>query len=428
MKKLFTYGFAVALAMIVNAEPSLAYDQVRLTFSRTGTEVSSVNVSVADENGQAISGVTAQLVSMGKGTEAVDASTSTAPLDCAILTGQSLNTNLNLVGANFTGCNVANGYAQYLLKISGLQSSFKLNHIDAKVIGVASNGQIKTSSNPQSATWQMQAWTGNNASRPTSNVWISSSFDLHNTAYLRNNSQTPQDIATTGTEVTAEGDLYVVVRFTKTNAQGCFIALREVNLYDGYRIKTTSTSNLNDVATFSASSNVAFPAGVTAYIASLSSGSSVTLSPLAEGKSLPAQGGAILSAAADNTYIDHFVYAFKSDAETDPRTNLLVGGGDNAKELTTGSYYIFNKQGTEAVFSPLSADGSLAANKAALQYSTTNAQPLSITFGETAGINSVTNAQSDAEGLTYDFSGRQVNAQKLPAGIYVKNGKKVIVK
>lgn len=59
--------------------------------------------------------------------------------------------------------------------------------------------------------------------------------------------------------------------------------------------------------------------------------------------------------------------------------------------------------------------------------STANAQRLTIVHeGETTGINAVSSAAANEDGELYDLSGRCV-AQPTK-GIYVKNGKKVIVK
>lgn len=121
------------------------------------------------------------------------------------------------------------------------------------------------------------------------------------------------------------------------------------------------------------------------------------------------------------------IYAYVSTEATDSRNNQLVGGGDHAIDLTDGNYYIFNKQGEEAVFSPLnSTNTKLAANKAALKTTTTGGQALTLDFGSVTGINTTTTAMP-ATDATFDLSGRKVSG-KLPAGLYIKNGKKFIIK
>lgn len=58
-----TACLAVLLSLVM-AMPASAYNKVKLTFSRTGTDASSVKVSVSDENGNAISGASASLESV----------------------------------------------------------------------------------------------------------------------------------------------------------------------------------------------------------------------------------------------------------------------------------------------------------------------------------------------------------------------------
>ena len=174
------------------------------------------------------------------------------------------------------------------------------------------------------------------------------------------------------------------------------------------------------MATFSASSPVTFSSDATAYNAINSNATQVTLSPL--NGALAAGQGAIVSKATTGD-----IYAYVSTEATDSRNNQLVGSGDATKELTDGNYYIFNKKGEEAVFSPLSnTNTTLAANKAVLKTATPGGQALTLDFGSVTGINTVTTAMP-ATNATFDLSGRKVSG-KLPAGLYIKNGKIRLIK
>lgn len=226
--------------------------------------------------------------------------------------------------------------------------------------------------------------------------------------------------ASTTTPATTEQIL--VVRLAKSSDnKGCFFGLKQITLYNGYRFATTTTSNIANVATFSASSPVTFSSDATAYIAINSDNKQVTLSPL--NGALAAEQGAIVSKATTGD-----IYAYVSTETTDSRNNLLVGSGDATKELTDGNYYIFNKKDNDAVFSPLdnAASTTLAANKAALKTATPGGQALTLDFGSVTGINTTTTAMP-ATNATFDLSGRKVSG-KLPAGLYIKNGKKLLIK
>lgn len=404
-------GTALLFAL-AQALPMDAQKQVRLTFNRAGgTAVSNVTVNVTDESGNAINGVTATLQSIkqGTGTDAGAAAT-----DVALKSGYQLDTHTEILCASYS--NVKNCFAEFTFKISGL-SNFSLNHSDLQI--AAMNGQGKFQNSKGERYCDVRVWGNENKSTLIASAdgiladKLGGDYERDNTIdwEIKGNTTTP---ATT--------DQYIVVRMAKNDQNpGCFFGLKQITLYNGYRFATTATSNIANVATFSASSPVTFSSDATAYIAINSDNKQVTLSPL--NGALAAGKGAIVSKATTGD-----IYAYVSTEATDSRNNQLVGSGDATKELTDGNYYIFNKPGEEAVFSPLdkSASTTLAANKAALKTATPGGQALTLDFGSVTGINTATTAMP-ATNATFDLSGRKVSG-KLPAGLYIKNGKKLLIK
>lgn len=404
-------GTALLFAL-AQALPMDAQKQVRLTFNRAGgTAVSNVTVKVTDESGNAINGVTATLQSIkqGTGTEAGAAAT-----DVALNSGNELNTHPEILCANYS--NGKNSFAEFTFKISGL-SDFSLNHSDLQIAAMNLNGRFQNSKGERYC--DVRVWGNENKSTliaSTDGILVDKlggSYTVDNTIDWEIKGEATTQAAT---------DQYLVVRMAKSsNSNGCFFGLKQITLYNGYRFATTATSNIDNVATFSASSPVTFSSDATAYIAINSDNKQVTLSPL--NGALAAGKGAIVSKATTGD-----IYAYVSTETTDSRNNLLVGSGDATKELTDGNYYIFNKKDNDAVFSPLdnAASTTLAANKAALKTTTTGGQALTLDFGSVTGINTVTTAMP-ATNATFDLSGRKVNG-KLPAGLYIKNGKKLLIK
>lgn len=403
-------GTALLFAL-AQALPMDAQKQVRLTFNRAGgTAVSNVTVNVTDESGNAINGVTATLQSIkqGTGTDAGAAAT-----DVALKSGYQLDTHTEILCASYS--NVKNCFAEFTFKISGL-SNFSLNHSDLQI--AAMNGQGRFQNSKGERYCDVRVWGNENKSTLIASAdgiladKLGGDYERDNTIdwEIKGNTTTP---ATT--------DQYIVVRMTKNDQNpGCFFGLKQITLYNGYRFATTATSNIANVATFSASSPVTFSSDATAYIAINSNDTQVTLSPL--NGALAAGQGAIVSKATTGD-----IYAYVSTEATDSRNNQLVGSGDATKELTDGNYYIFNKKGEDAVFSPLSnSNTTLAANKAALKTATTGGQALTLDFGSVTGINTATTAMP-ATNATFDLSGRKVSG-KLPAGLYIKNGKKLLIK
>lgn len=403
-------GTALLFAL-AQALPMDAQKQVRLTFNRAGgTAVSNVTVKVTDESGNAINGVTATLQSIKQGT-GTDADAATT--DVALLSGEQLNTHTEILCANYS--NVEKCFAEFTFKISGL-NNFSLNHSDLQISALQYQGKFQNSKDQRYC--DVRVWGNENKSTLIASadgilaVKLGGKYEVDNTIdwEIKGNTTTQ---ATT--------DQYIVVRMAKSDrSQGCFFGLKQITLYNGYRFATTATSNIDNVATFSASSPVTFSSDATAYIAINSDNKQVTLSPL--NGALAAGQGAIVSKATTGD-----IYAYVSAEATDSRNNQLVGSGDATKELTDGNYYIFNKQGEDAVFSPLNnTNTTLAANKAALKTTTAGGQALTLDFGSVTGINTVTTAMP-ATNATFDLSGRKVSG-KLPAGLYIKNGKKLLIK
>lgn len=409
-------GTALLFAL-AQALPMDAQKQVRLTFNRAGgTAVSNVTVNVTDESGNAINGVTATLQSIkqGTGTDADAAAT-----DVALKSGGKLNTHTEILCANYNNNGLDSRFAEFTFKISGL-SNFSLNHSDLQIAAMNSGGDFQY--DPKSRKCDVRVW--NNEDKSTLIASIDGIVTDKNAS--EESKQTGKDNtidweikASTTTPATTEQIL--VVRLAKSSDnKGCFFGLKQITLYNGYRFATTTTSNIANVATFSASSPVTFSSDATAYIAINSDNKQVTLSPL--NGALAAGKGAIVSKATTGD-----IYAYVSAEATDSRNNQLVGSGDATKELTDGNYYIFNKQGEDAVFSPLNnTNTTLAANKAALKTTTIGGQALTLDFGSVTGINTATTAMP-ATNATFDLSGRKVSGN-LPAGLYIKNGKKLLIK
>lgn len=406
-------GTALLFAL-AQALPMDAQKQVRLTFNRAGgTAVSNVTVKVTDESGNAINGVTATLQSIkqGTGTEAGAAAT-----DVALKSGGQLDTHSEVLCANYNNNGLDRRFAEFTFKISGL-SDFSLNHSDLQIAAMNSGGNFQYNNLPRKC--DVRVWGDEDK-----NTLIASIdgivTDKNASNETKDNTIDWEIKASTTTPATTEQIL--VVRLAKSSDnKGCFFGLKQITLYNGYRFATTTTSNIDNVATFSASSPVTFSSDATAYIAINSDNKQVTLSPL--NGALATGQGAIVSKATTGD-----IYAYVSTEATDSRNNQLVGGGDYNMDLTDGNYYIFNKQGNDAVFSPLNklAITELAANKAVLKTATPGGQALTLDFGSVTGINTVTTAMP-ATNATFDLSGRKVSGN-LPAGLYIKNGKKLLIK
>lgn len=412
-------GTALLFAL-AQALPMDAQKQVRLTFNRAGgTAVSNVTVKVTDESGNAINGVTATLQSIKQG---LGNTTEAAKKDVALFNTGAAASHPEILCCKYDNPNTDSyPFAEFVFKISGL-SNFGINHTDLQIAAMNSSGNFQFNNLTRSC--DAKVWGDESYSNLITSI---EGLDVDKNADLVTGSTNIGVDNTTDWEIksanttTTTNEQYLIVRLTRSTVAGCYFGLKQITLYNGYRFATTATSNIDNVATFSASKPVTFSSDATAYIAINSDNKQVTLSPL--NGALTAGKGAIVSKATTGD-----IYAYVSTEATDSRNNQLVGSGDATKELTDGNYYIFNKQGEEAVFSPLkeSASTTLAANKAVLKTATPSGQALTLDFGSVTGINTATTAMP-ATNATFDLSGRKVSG-KLPAGLYIKNGKKLLIK
>ena len=189
---------------------------------------------------------------------------------------------------------------------------------------------------------------------------------------------------------------------------------------------TFNTLNNKNYATYYLPFAAKAPEGVTAYAGTINNGN-VQLTEYANGV-IPANKGVVL--VSDTKTTATFTLTDASDVVTE-QTNELTGVLTNTElnsVVNSDQVRIFSKKDNVAGFyKPNSGITTLAANKAYIM-APTNEGALVLNFagGEVTGINQATINATEANAPIYDLTGRRV--AKAVKGIYVKNGKKFIVK
>lgn len=213
-----------------------------------------------------------------------------------------------------------------------------------------------------------------------------------------------------------------------SNNNTCAFAFEEAPQLN--KIKTTALT-VDDVtaniATYSSPFPVVLPKEVDAYIA-VSTGETIVLKKITG--ALPKNTGVILSAEeATKEYIP--TACTTEEVASIDANNKLVASTGNAIDASTQAYVLAKNTDTDnkAVFKILSSnteDRALAQYKAYLNLTGSLAAKLSISFND--NVTAISNATLTQEKTTsiYDLSGRKSN--KLQKGIYIVNGKKIIVK
>lgn len=190
---------------------------------------------------------------------------------------------------------------------------------------------------------------------------------------------------------------------------------------------TVGTVRAN-IATYSSPFPVNLPEGVDAYIAKQEGENNVVLQKITG--ALPANTGVILSSETAKEYIPT-ARTTEALATVNAADNKLVATTGNAVPADVTAYILGKDKDNNsvAVFKKLSAsDRTIKQYKAYLKLDgAQSAQLMNLAFAgsDLTGIQNVTETSAKSK-TAYDLAGRKVG--KLQKGIYIVNGKKVIVK
>ena len=186
-------------------------------------------------------------------------------------------------------------------------------------------------------------------------------------------------------------------------------------------------------ATFIAPVALKIPEGVKAYTGNVN-GKWLTLAEI-EGGVIPANTGVLLEsqfAEGEEKVAKNFSFTITEDV-TSSITSQLVGSTaakvNDKKDEAQIPYYTLQSDGKGGVVFKRFKGDKLAGSKAYLDFTAnpTAAQSIGIRFGE--GTSSIGNAQliiDNEATVIYDLLGRRV--EKMEKGIYIVNGKKVVIK
>ena len=175
-------------------------------------------------------------------------------------------------------------------------------------------------------------------------------------------------------------------------------------------------------ATYVPTCNVVAPADVKVYTAKVNEAKSVVVLTEVPANSVIAKGTPVLVGAETGSY--NFAASAK-EATTVADNDLKAATADTKGDGST--IYALVAQDGKAVFAPLKENVAVSLGHAYLELPAASAARFySIQFGgETTGINEV-NAAAKADGAYYTLQG--VKTSKAAKGIYIHNGKKVVIK
>lgn len=168
--------------------------------------------------------------------------------------------------------------------------------------------------------------------------------------------------------------------------------------------------------------NVVAPADVKVYTAKVNEAKSAVVLTEVPAGSVIAKGTPVLVGAEEGSY----TFAASANEAAPVENNDLKAAADDTKGDGSTIYALVEQDG-KAVFAPLVEGVAVSVGHAYLELPAASATRFySIQFGgETTGINEV-NAAAKADGAYYTLQG--VKTSKAAKGIYIHNGKKVVIK
>ena len=199
--------------------------------------------------------------------------------------------------------------------------------------------------------------------------------------------------------------------------------LQSIKIYAPAASKTIPAES--GYASFSADKAVTVPEDVTVYTAAVSAeGNAIVLTPV-DTEVIPANTGVLLYS---ETAGDKVFYTATEAADADFSGNELIATSVEAyATVPTGGTYYALKAGV-AEFAVINGGVVLSANKAYIKApENSEAKPMRMVIGgQTTGINEVDAADGAADGAYYTLQG--VKVENPTKGLYIHNGKKVIIK
>lgn len=186
-----------------------------------------------------------------------------------------------------------------------------------------------------------------------------------------------------------------------------------------------NTLNNKNYATYYLPFAAKAPEGVTAYAGTINNGN-VQLTEYANGV-IPANKGVVLVSDTKTTATFTLADASGVTEQKNDLTGVLTDTELSSVESFDQVRIFSKKDNVAGFYKPNSGITSLAANKAYIMApANEGALVLNFAGGEVTGINQATINATEANAPIYDLTGRRV--AKAVKGIYVKNGKKFIVK
>lgn len=177
-------------------------------------------------------------------------------------------------------------------------------------------------------------------------------------------------------------------------------------------------------ATYATTNNIVVPEGNDVEVMTVTvnkDNSTISLNKVEAGTVIPANTGILVKAAAGN---HDFVVTSDKSEESEALTNNDLKAATEDVTSVDDKFFALTKQGEKVGFALVANGVVIPAGKAYLEVPAASAAKFFGLDGEATGINSVKTAKAD--GAYYTLEG--VKTTKPVKGLYIHNGKKIVVK
>ena len=207
----------------------------------------------------------------------------------------------------------------------------------------------------------------------------------------------------------------------------------EDGIPEGWTVKAEYTVPSSGIGTFSSPTNMLLPDGLTAHYCTTYNNSSSTIAVSdIDGGIVPANTGVLMRGTGGETYL----LTVTTDAAADITDNALVAVVEATHiEPTSGDYTNFMlKSGKFVKIAADNGDVKMPANRAYLQVLTSeiptggDAKSISLLWGGDVTVIGDPSVGDAVPAQWYTIDGRKLNAKPTAKGLYIVNGKKVIIR
>lgn len=207
----------------------------------------------------------------------------------------------------------------------------------------------------------------------------------------------------------------------------------EDGIPEGWTVKAEYTVPSSGIGTFSSPTNMLLPDGLTAHYCTTYNNSSSTIAVSdIDGGIVPANTGVLMRGTGGETYL----LTVTTDAAADITDNALVAVVEATHiEPTSGDYTNFMlKSGKFVKIAADNGDVKMPANRAYLQVLTSeiptggDAKSISLLWGGDVTVIGDPSVVDAVPAQWYTIDGRKLNAKPTAKGLYIVNGKKVIIR